>query len=159
MVLHSRACSQGTLRERHKLGRECSRTEVEDVEIRVIHQVEFITHSLLWRRAAEAKESVSQCQNTCPSVTVPWAPPGPHRAAQSRVQRHTPSPLSHGREWQSCPLPTSKHNDSSCKPAPSLFLCCTSHPQEHGPGSGQFHTAPSPGAPRESLWAPGSAPW
>ena len=45
--------------KRCKLGTECSRTEVEDVEIRVIHQVEFITHSLFWRRATEAKQNVS----------------------------------------------------------------------------------------------------
>lgn len=45
--------------KRYKLGRKCSRTEVEDVEIGVIHQVKFITHSLLWRWAAETKHSVS----------------------------------------------------------------------------------------------------
>lgn len=32
-VLHSRACSQGTLWQEVQLGRKCSRTEVEDVEI------------------------------------------------------------------------------------------------------------------------------
>lgn len=50
--------------ERGKRGGECSRTEVEDVEIRVIHQVKFITHSLLWRWAAEAKQSMSVSTKT-----------------------------------------------------------------------------------------------
>lgn len=46
-------------RGRSCAGRERSRTEVEDVEVRVIHQVEFIAHALLRGRAVGRKHSRS----------------------------------------------------------------------------------------------------
>lgn len=46
-------------RGRSRAGGERSRTEVEDVEVRVIHQVEFIAHALLRGRAVGRKHSRS----------------------------------------------------------------------------------------------------
>lgn len=101
----------GALVGRCRLGQECSRTEVEDVEVRVIHQIEFITHALLWRWAAETKvgHSVLKCFYT---AVGPWAPQGlsssrplPGLPAPCRVPPIPPVPLLPPRAPKATPLP------------------------------------------------------